>query len=67
MKIKLNNRQQIFDNDKLTITEILSLKNYTFRMMVVKVNGELIKKHEYHNTTVVDGDDVQIIHMISGG
>lgn len=67
MKISLNNRPASFDSEKLTISEILKLKNYTFKMMVVKVNGQLIKKPQYNTQEVVDGDDLQIIHMISGG
>ncbi|OFY51208.1 MAG: hypothetical protein A2W85_04190 [Bacteroidetes bacterium GWF2_41_31] len=67
MDIILNNRSESFDFDKLTISEILKLKNYSFKMMVVKINGRLIKKPEYNLADVVAGDDVQILHLISGG
>ncbi len=67
MNITLNNRPEVFEKDILTITEILRLKNFTFKMMVIKVNGKLIKKGQYNDAEVVNGDDVQIIHMISGG
>ena len=67
MNITLNNRPEVFEKDILTISEILKFKNYTFKMMVIKVNGKLIKKGQYHMANVVNGDDVQMIHMISGG
>ncbi|MFA6270869.1 MAG: sulfur carrier protein ThiS [Candidatus Paceibacterota bacterium] len=67
MDITLNNRPESFDFDKLTISEILKLKNYSFKMMVVRINGRLIKKTEYNLSDVEDGDDVQILHLISGG
>ena len=67
MNIILNNRPEVFEKDILTISEILKLKNFTFKMMVIKVNGKLVKKDQYISVEVVDGDDVQIIHMISGG
>ena len=67
MNITLNNRPEVFEKDILTITEILRLKNFTFKMMIIKVNGKLIKKGQYNDAEVVNGDDVQIIHMISGG
>ena len=67
MNISLNNRPESFEQDVLTISEILKLKNFTFKMMVVKINGKLIKKDRYAEAEVHDGDDVQIIHMISGG
>jgi len=67
MNITLNNRPEVFEKDILTISEILKLKNFTFKMMVIKINGKLIKKAQYNDADVVNGDDVQIIHMISGG
>ncbi len=67
MNITLNNRSEVFEKDILTISEILKLKNFTFKMMVIKVNGKLIKKDQYYTADVVNGDDVQMIHMISGG
>jgi len=67
MNITLNNRPQFFEGEKLTIDEILKLKKFSFRMLVIKVNGKLIKKQQYASQEVVDGDVVQIIHLISGG
>ncbi len=67
MKITLNNRSEIFKENNLTISEILKIKNYTFKMMVIKINGKLIRKPEYNSATVVEGDNVQILHLISGG
>ncbi len=67
MNITLNNRPEHFEQDMLTISDILKHKNFTFKMMVVKINGQLIKKEQYQTAKVSDGDDVQIIHMISGG
>ncbi len=67
MNITLNNRPETFEDDKLTVSEILKIKNFTFRMLVVKLNGRLIKKNQYITTEVLNGDDLMILHMISGG
>lgn len=67
MKIILNNNQESFIEDKLTINEILERKNFTFRMLVIKLNGALVKKSDYFVTSVRDGDDLSILHLISGG
>jgi len=67
MKIQLNNREEEFGFPQLTITELLAEKNFTFRMLVVKVNGELVKRHEFDQKVVKDGDDVMILHLITGG
>ncbi|MEI6822919.1 MAG: sulfur carrier protein ThiS [Bacteroidota bacterium] len=67
MKIILNNTEEHFKGDTLTIAEILKLKNFVFKMLVIKVNNILIKKTEYDNTIVKDGDDLMILHLVSGG
>jgi len=51
----------------MTVKKILELKNYTFKMLVVKVNGQLVKKDKYAETVVPDGADVKVIHLMSGG
>ena len=67
MKIILNNKEEIFDADQLTIKELLKLKNFTFRMLVIKVNNQLVKKNEHDSVFVKEGDDVMVLHLISGG
>ena len=67
MEITLNNRKESFDQDQLTIQNLIDIKNFSFKMLVVKVNGKLVKKDEYQSFTVKAGDEVAIIHLISGG
>ena len=67
MDIILNNRNESFDTDQLTINELLAVKNFTFKMLVVKVNGELVRRRDFDSTTVKDGDDVMVLHLITGG
>ena len=54
-------------HDGMTVAEILEIRNYIFRMIAVQVNGELIKRGTYEQTSVPDEADVQVILMISGG
>ncbi len=68
MRIILNNREEeIVETDRMTVEELLSYKNFTFKFLVVKVNGKLIKKEDYHSTQIVDGERVVVHHLISGG
>ena len=65
---KITVNENIIDwEENMTITRILKIMNYTFRMLVVKVDGQLIKKNEYEFTIVSAGADVKIIHLMSGG
>jgi thiamine biosynthesis protein ThiS len=67
MRITLNNRIEDIDKDEITMEELLKYKNYTFHLLVTKINHQLIKKHDRENAYIKDGDDVQVLHMISGG
>lgn len=67
MEITLNNRSETFDKITLTITQLLEIKNFTFKMIVVKINGKLIKKENYKDAVINNNDNVNVIHLISGG
>ena len=55
-------------HEGLTVQDILDAKNYTFRMISVWINGEVVQNRgDYSVTPVPDGGDVEIIHMMSGG
>ena len=67
MKITLNHTQESFDAEFLTLAELIRLKNFTFRMLVTKINGQVVKTEDRDKTTVKEGDKVEVIHLISGG
>lgn len=67
MDIILNNRKEKINIEKLSITDLLKYKNFTFKMMIVKINGKLIKKDEYQTAYIKEGDNVSVLHLISGG
>jgi sulfur carrier protein len=51
----------------MTVQDILDRRRYTFPLILVKVNGELVHKDAYATYQVEDGSDVKVIHLISGG
>lgn len=68
MHITLNNREEeISGVNKLTVSELLEFKKFTFKFLVVKLNGELVKKGDYETTAINEGDQVMVLHLISGG
>jgi len=67
MKITLNNRPESFEQEQLSVSELLEKKNYTFKMLVIKVNGKLVKRESYPDFVIKDGDDVTVLHLVSGG
>ncbi|MCX6305871.1 MAG: sulfur carrier protein ThiS [Bacteroidetes bacterium] len=67
MKITLNNNAEEFAGESMTISGLLKEKNFTFKMLVIKINGTLVKKTAYETAMVHDGDEVHVLHLISGG
>ncbi len=67
MNIMLNNRKEEFEKNSITVSEMISLKKFSFRMRIIKINGKLILRNDYDTTVIHDGDDVQMIYLMSGG
>lgn len=61
------NGHKIDWREGMTIRDILNTMRYTFRMLVIKVDGKLVPKTDYDTFTVADGAEVHVIHLISGG
>lgn len=67
MEIVLNNRKETIEGGPMTVNELIKARNYTFKMLVTKVNGQLVRVEERDTVMVSDGDKVDILHLISGG
>ena len=67
MKIILNNNNEELSGAEMNVQQLLNIKKFTFKMLIIKVNGTLIKKQDYENVIIKDGDKVDVIHLISGG
>ena len=51
----------------MTVEQIMEAKTFQFKMLVVKLNGQLIPKGTYDSVQDKVGDCLDIIHLISGG
>ncbi|MFH0841096.1 MAG: sulfur carrier protein ThiS [Bacteroidota bacterium] len=67
MKIQLNNREEIFEEDLLSVARMIELKKFSFRMRIIKINGSLVPKDKYETSMIRDGDNVQMLYLMSGG
>ncbi len=65
--IRVNNRDEIEWEEKMTVSSLLARFRYTFPHIIVSINGEVIPREEYPARTIPDGADVRVIHLIAGG
>jgi sulfur carrier protein len=67
MEIILNNTKEIIKEENITVADLIRIKNFTFKLLVTKINGDLVKKDERDKVFIKEGDDVMVLHLISGG
>jgi sulfur carrier protein len=65
--IRVNNRDEVEWEEGLTVSALLERFRYTFAHIIVKINGEVVRREEYPTRTIPDGADVWVIHLIAGG
>jgi len=66
MTLSVNNKQISYIEQE-TVVALLKRLNFTFPLLVVKINGTLIPRESYDTTIIPKDASIQIIHMISGG
>ncbi len=69
MNITLNHNPEVIENqsDSITVSELLKIKSFTYKQLIVKVNDVLILNENYSTTTIKGGDNVMVIHLMTGG
>jgi sulfur carrier protein len=67
MTIILNNREEQFEAEILSVSKMLELKKFSFKMRLIKINDMLIARDKYDSTFIHDGDRVQMLYLMSGG
>lgn len=65
--IRVNNQFDVAWRPGMTVQDVLDALKFTFRMIVVKVNGVVVLRPDYATTLVPDGAEMQALHLISGG
>jgi sulfur carrier protein len=65
--IRVNNQYEVEWRPGMTVQDLLDELKFTFRMIAVRVSGEVVLRPDYATTLVPDGAEVQALHLISGG
>ena len=61
------NKEEMKFEPGMTIDDVLKNKKYSFRMITVIVNGEVVPKDRYSTYQINDGDNIDVLHIMSGG
>ncbi|MBI5057591.1 MAG: sulfur carrier protein ThiS [Nitrospirae bacterium] len=66
MKIKLNGNETDL-NDNLTVAGLLETLRIEPARVAVEVNLNIIKKCDFQNHVLKDGDAVEVVNFVGGG
>ena len=67
MKIIVNGKE-IDISDNLNVSQLLAEQNVKMPDMVsVELNGQILKKSQFDNTTLKDEDKVEFLYFMGGG
>ncbi len=67
MRLTVNGKDIEFDVE-LTIKELLAEQNVKMPDMVsVELNGQILKRSQFENTTLNEGDKVEFLYFMGGG
>ena len=65
--IRVNEQYEVEHTPGMTVQDLLDALKFSFRMIVVKIDGQVVLRKDFKTTEVPDGAEVQAIHLISGG
>ena len=64
--IKVNTEEYAW-HPGMTVRALLDEKLFTFRHIIVRINGEYVPEEAYSARLIADGDDVLVLHLMAGG
>ena len=68
MRIKMNGKEYLTENDAVTIIELLEERKVTRPETVsVQLNGSFVNRKLYSTTMLKENDEVDFLFMMSGG
>jgi thiamine biosynthesis protein ThiS len=67
LKFHLNGFPEEFDQDDLTVQELLDLTQEDDPAVIVEINGRFIFRKDFSERRIEEGDRVELIHPSFGG
>ncbi|HEB31526.1 hypothetical protein LCGC14_2053840 [marine sediment metagenome] len=67
MKIKVNGEELFYENS-MNVSDLLTERKVKMPEMVsVEVNKKIIRRNDFEDTGVKDGDEIEFLYFMGGG
>ena len=69
MNIKLNGESKTVSNSdkEFLLEDLITHLGYKPQLVVVELNGTIIKPQDWLNTKIKDGDSLEVVTIVGGG
>ena len=66
IRVTINGEEQEFP-DVTPLTKYVSSLGVNTKMIAIAYNGEVLRRDEWNNVTLSDGDSLEVVRAVGGG
>ena len=66
MRLTINGKDKVFD-DALSLTQLIEQLGMKGDRVAVELNREIVSRAQWAETSLKDGDRLEIVHFVGGG
>lgn len=67
MQLTINGNAKQFDNNKMSVADLVRTLNMIGKRIAVECNGEIVPKSQYSEIILKDGDQLEVVGAVGGG
>lgn len=67
VKLFVNRTERVIEHDAPTLVDLVQGQAAAGKSVVIAVNGEIVPRSEWQDRRLSEGDEVDIVHAVSGG
>lgn len=65
--VLVNGSRELTWSQGMTVRDVLRMCGFTYSLITVTVNGQVVPREEFDTFSIPPGADVRVIHLIAGG
>jgi thiamine biosynthesis protein ThiS len=66
MRLTINGKDQVFD-DALSLTQLIDHLGMKGDRVAVELNRDIVSRAQWPETSLKDGDRLEVVHFVGGG
>lgn len=67
MNLKINGNKTELPDGISTVADLLKHYELDNKVMIVELNAGIVDKNKHNETTIQEGDQVELVHFVGGG